>query len=104
MVHADGLKALEAAADRHRASGRTLHEEIFRAHRAGASFQTIAAVTGLSDRNVSFIVGRVARWIEREEKALTSEVYAVSVASRVGGARERTKRLEYLDWLRAADD
>lgn len=99
-----GLSSLAKAAKLAKKAERELHEEIFRAHRAGSSLRVIAFETSLSHESVRVIVHRISEWVESERKILESGVYGLTYAAVARGERNRAKRRARLDYLLGVRD
>lgn len=103
-VQPEDTRELDAAARRFRSAERTLHEEMFRAHRAGSSLRVIATLTGHSHETVRVVVQRIAEWAEREQKILNMPADGFAFDSNARVQRDIEKRRARLDYLLGVKD
>lgn len=109
-VEPGGTRDLDQAAKRFRLAERKLHEEMFRAHRAGSSLRTIALATDYSHETVRVCIKRIAAWIasetailERPEGAARSFGYTAREESERAW-QQRRARLDHLLGVKEADE
>jgi len=92
------------AAKRAAKAERELHEEMFRAFRAGSSLRVIAFETNVSHESVRVIVHRISEWVAREQSILAIEPAASTVDAKVRADRNFAKRRARLDYLLGVRD